>query len=78
PAEVIGTAAGLFRTFAYLGSIGSSAITGIVFRSTVDVGGLHAMAWIFVAASVIVLAMSVADRKLVTPPQGAAAAGAGK
>jgi MFS family permease len=66
PAHVIGTAAGLLRTFAYLGSIGSSAVTGIVFRSTVNVQGLHTMAWLFLAAGVIVLVMTIADRKLLT------------
>ncbi|HUZ18335.1 MAG TPA: MFS transporter, partial [Spirochaetia bacterium] len=66
PAQTIGSAAGLFRTFAYLGSIGSSAVTGIVFRSTVNVQGLHTMAWVLLAAGVIVLVMTIADRKLVT------------
>jgi len=41
PVNIIGTAAGLLRTFAYLGSIGSSVVTGIVFRLTVNVQGLH-------------------------------------
>jgi len=66
PANIIGTAAGLLRTFAYLGPTGSSVVTGIVFRLTVNVQGLHIMAWLFVAAGVVVLAMTIADRKPVT------------
>ena len=66
PAAIIGTASGLFRTFAYLGSIGSSAVTGIVFRLTVNAQGLHTMAWLFLAAGVVVLVMTIADRRLVT------------
>lgn len=64
PPKTIGTAAGLFRTFAYLGSIGSSAITGVVFRSKVDDQGLWIMSWLFVFASLAVLALSLADRTL--------------
>lgn len=64
PAEGIGTAAGLLRTFAYLGSIGSSAITGIVFRVTVNDHGLHAMALLFLCAGLVVLILSLADHEL--------------
>ncbi|MDA8410664.1 MAG: MFS transporter [Treponema sp.] len=64
PAEGIGTAAGLLRTFAYLGSIGSSAITGIVFRTRVSDHGLHTMALFFLGAGLVVLILSLADREL--------------
>ncbi|NNM53281.1 MAG: MFS transporter [Spirochaetales bacterium] len=67
PENQIGTAAGLMRTFGYLGSIGSSALTGIVFESKVDDAGLHTIATILIAVSVLVLLLTIADRKLAFP-----------
>jgi MFS family permease len=64
PAEQLGTASGLLRTFGYVGSIGSSAITGIVFRTSVTDGGVHLIAWIMVGLSVVLVLVSVADRTL--------------
>jgi MFS family permease len=66
PADQLGTASGLFRTFSYLGSIASSTITGIVFRSDVTDSGLHTLAYILVGVAAVVLLMTVADRKLRT------------
>jgi MFS family permease len=66
-ANQVGTAAGLFRTFAYIGSIASSAITGIVFRTSVTDHGLHTIAIILVAVGAVVLVMTVFDRRLKTP-----------
>lgn len=63
PAQV-GTASGLFRTFCYAGSIASSTITGIVFRTSVTDAGLHLIAWILVGVSFAVLVMTMADRGL--------------
>jgi predicted MFS family arabinose efflux permease len=60
----LGTASGLFRTFCYVGSIASSTITGIVFRTSVTDSGLHLIAWILVGVSFLVLVMTVADRRL--------------
>ena len=62
PAEHIGTASGLLRTFGYVGSIASSAITGIVFRTGVSDSGVHAIAWIMVGVSAALVLISVADR----------------
>jgi len=67
PENLIGTAAGLIRTFGYLGSIGSSALTGIVFGSKVDDAGLHTIAIILISVSVLVLILTVADRRLTSP-----------
>ena len=64
PESMMGTAAGLLRTFGYLGSIGSSALTGIVFSTEVNDAGLHTIAMILISVSVLVLLMTVADRKL--------------
>jgi predicted MFS family arabinose efflux permease len=64
PADQIGTASGLFRTFGYIGSIASAALTGIVFRHGASDHGLHTLALVLVAAGVLVLAMTLLDRRL--------------
>jgi MFS family permease len=68
PTEVLGTASGLLRTFGYLGSIAASAITGIVFRTSVTDEGLHHIAWIMVGVSVAVVLITVADRTVRARP----------
>jgi MFS family permease len=67
PAEHVGTAAGLFRTFGYIGSIASSTITGITFRHNVTDSGMHLVGAILVGVSILVLALTVLDRTLKTP-----------
>jgi predicted MFS family arabinose efflux permease len=64
PAEQIGTASGLFRTFGYIGSIASSAIIAITFHSGVSDHALHTIAIIMVAVSVVALLFTVTDRHL--------------
>src|SRR5580698_2164909 len=64
PAEQLGTAAGLSRTFGYVGSIAASAITGLVFHTSVTDNGVHLIAWIMIGVSVVLVALSVADRTL--------------
>jgi MFS family permease len=64
PADQLGTASGLLRTFGYIGSIASSAITGIVFRTHVTDGGVHLIGWIMVAVSLVLVLVSVGDRAL--------------
>ena len=64
PADQLGTASGLLRTFSYIGSIASSTITGIVFRDHVTDHGLHSLAAILVAVAAVVLVMTIADRRL--------------
>jgi sugar phosphate permease len=72
PAEALGTASGLLRTFGYLGSIAASAITGIVFHASVSDDGLHHIAYIMVGVSVVLVVMTIVDRTLRTrPPEGA-------
>jgi hypothetical protein len=44
PAAHVGTPAGLFRTFGYLGFVASSIITGVVFRREVTEAGVHTVA----------------------------------
>jgi sugar phosphate permease len=64
PDEQLGTASGLLRTFGYIGSIAASAITGIVFHTSVSDHGVHLIAWIMVGVSVVVVLMTVTDRTL--------------
>jgi hypothetical protein len=64
-AERLGTAAGLFRTFGHVGSIGSSAMIGIVFHSGVTDGGLHLIGPIMAAVSVAALAITAPILKAV-------------
>jgi MFS family permease len=62
--HTIGTAAGLLRTFGYLGSIGSAAILSVVFHTRVSGHGLHEIAWIMIGAGIVVLVFTLADRSL--------------
>jgi predicted MFS family arabinose efflux permease len=64
PADQIGTASGLFRTFGYLGTITSSVIGSIVFRDGASDQGLHSLGLVLVAAGVAVLLLTVLDRRL--------------
>jgi MFS family permease len=64
PAEKVGTASGLLRTFGYVGSIASATITGIVFRGGVDDAGLQHISFILIGIGVVVLLMTVLDRHL--------------
>jgi len=66
PGAQIGTASGLLRTFGYIGSIASSAIIAITFRTTVSDHGLHITGIIMVAVSVVALVIVVADRHLMS------------
>ena len=64
PADQLGTASGLLRTFGYVGSIASSAITGIVFHNSVTDHGVHVIAWIMIGVSLVLVLISAADRTL--------------
>jgi MFS family permease len=66
PADQLGTASGLLRTFGYVGSIAASAITGIVFHTRVTDHGVHLIAWIMIGVSVVLVAMTLSDRTLPT------------
>ena len=67
PPDQLGVAAGLFRTFGYIGSIASSAITGIVFHAEVSDAGVHTIALIMIGVSAVALALSILDRRLRNP-----------
>jgi MFS family permease len=59
PAEQLGTASGLLRTFGYVGSIAASAVTGVVFHHHVSDHGVHLIAWIMTAVSLALAALTV-------------------
>nr|WP_234438352.1 MFS transporter [Streptomyces sp. NRRL S-340] len=60
----IASAAGLLRTFMYLGALAASAATAGYFPRRADTGGLHGLALFMVAGSVLLLVSSVPDRSL--------------
>jgi MFS family permease len=68
PAADIGTASGLLRSFGYIGSIASSAITAIVFHARVSDHGLHVIGIIMIAVSAVALLLTLADRQLMSLP----------
>ncbi|SDY63476.1 MFS transporter [Herbiconiux ginsengi] len=74
PPEQLGVASGLFRTFGYLGSIASSAITGIVFHTDATDGGVHTIGLIMIGVSLVAIAFTVFDRTLRTPTRTASPA----
>ena len=60
----IATAAGLLRTFMSLGAIASSTVVSLSYRHGVSDHGLHDISLILIATSVVVLALTLADRRL--------------
>jgi sugar phosphate permease len=64
PAEKVGTASGLLRTFGYVGSIAAATITGAAFRTRVDDTGLRHISLILIVIATIVLLMTIFDRHL--------------
>lgn len=67
PAEAIGTASGLLRTFGYVGSIAAATVTGVAFRDHVSDAGLHGVSLVLIGIGLVVLLMTVLDRRLATP-----------
>ena len=64
PAAQTGAAAGLLRTFMYLGAIGSAGVTGFAFGARASDAGLHHLAVILTITSAVLLAATLADRGL--------------
>ncbi|MEV7177520.1 MFS transporter [Kitasatospora sp. NPDC093679] len=60
----IGSSAGLLRTFGYLGAIVAAAATGAFLGHGADTAGLHQLARFMLAAAVLHLLVTVADRSL--------------
>ena len=68
PADSTGTAAGMLRTFMYLGAIVSASLISLSFGPAATDAGLHRLAVILTAAATALLAASLADRKPASPP----------
>ncbi|WP_327409906.1 MFS transporter [Streptomyces sp. NBC_01281] len=62
----IGSAAGLLRTFMYLGAMAASAADAAFFQHGADTGGLHHLSLFMLAGAVLLLAVTVIDRSLGT------------
>lgn len=62
----MGSAAGLLRTFMYLGAMVASAADASFFAHGAHTGGLHHLALFMLAASVLLLAATLLDRSLRT------------
>ncbi|WP_460105266.1 MFS transporter [Streptomyces sp. YKOK-J1] len=62
--ERIASAAGLLRTFMYLGALGASAATAAFYPHHADTAGLHGLALFMLAGSALLLATTVPDRSL--------------
>jgi len=60
----IGAAAGLLRTFTYLGAMVSAAATGAFFSDGANTAGLHDLAVFLLAVAVLLLVLVLADRSL--------------
>jgi sugar phosphate permease len=69
-ASQIGTAAGLLRSFGYLGSIAASATIAVVFRTHVDDHGLHVLSWVMVAVGAAGLLALLTDRSILCQGSG--------
>lgn len=62
--ERIASAAGLLRTFSYLGALGASAATAAFYPHRADTAGLHGLALFMLAGSALLLATTLPDRSL--------------
>jgi MFS family permease len=67
PAKMIGAASGLFQTFRYVGTFLSSALLGIVFGSEATSSGLHLLAGILAAISLVLFVVSLEMAPLRAP-----------
>lgn len=60
----IAIAAGLFRTFGYIGAIFSSSIIGLAFGDHVTDAGFHSLGWVVAGIGAASLALTVFDRAI--------------
>jgi MFS family permease len=64
PASATGAAAGLLRTFMYLGAIASASLISLCYGRQATDGGLHRLALLLTIAGLGLLAVTIADRGL--------------
>ncbi|CAG6390742.1 membrane hypothetical protein [Actinacidiphila cocklensis] len=60
PPESIGVAAGLMRTFTYLGAILSSGLISLAFGRRATDHGLHTVVWVLLAIGVLLVGLTLA------------------
>ncbi|WP_163509592.1 MFS transporter [Fodinicola acaciae] len=63
PAADTGTAAGLLRTFMYLGAIGAASLISVTYRDRATDASLHSLAVVLVGASILVVVMTVLNSR---------------
>jgi MFS family permease len=63
-AEEVGVAAGLFRTFGYIGAIFSSSVISLSFGDHVTDTGFHRMGWIVLSLGVVTTSATAFDRTI--------------
>jgi sugar phosphate permease len=61
---VAGAAAGLLRTFMYLGAIASASLISLCYGRQATDGGLHRLALLLTVAGLGLLVATIADRRL--------------
>ncbi|MCO7175128.1 MFS transporter [Sporolactobacillus kofuensis] len=59
PKDAVGTSSGLFQTCRYIGSIGSTAVLGLIFGKTVTQHHLLELSWVLVFVSILALLISL-------------------
>ena len=64
PAEQTGAAAGLLRTFMYLGAIASAGLIGLAYGHRATDAGLHRLAAVLTVVALALLAVTAVDRTL--------------
>jgi MFS family permease len=64
PADDVGTAAGLMRTFSYLGAILSASLISLSYAHDVTDAGLHTIATVLIVGSGLLVLLTVLDRTL--------------
>jgi MFS family permease len=70
PAAEIGTASGLQRTATYIGAITSTSLLGFIYGQHATDHGLHNLAAVMGALSVVLLIGTIFDRTLPRGPVG--------
>jgi MFS family permease len=59
PEEIVGTSAGLFQTCRFIGSIGASAVLGVIFAKTITSTDFLILTWVLAAVSIPALIISL-------------------
>jgi sugar phosphate permease len=70
PADATGAAAGLLRTFMYLGAIASASLISLCFGQRATDGGLHRLALLLTIAALGLLVATIADHGLARQHRG--------